>query len=103
MEIDNSKQRIYQVVSMIPSGCVATYGQVAELAGLSRAARLVGTTLSRLPGDSQLPWHRVINSQGRISLPPDSPAYTQQKDRLEQEGVEFAGERLSLRRYRWKP
>ncbi|TQV79479.1 MGMT family protein [Exilibacterium tricleocarpae] len=103
MTDEDTKRRIYQVVSMIPPGRVATYGQVAELAGLSRAARLVGTTMSRLPKDTQLPWHRVINSQGRLSLPPDSPGYARQKDRLQREGVEFIGERLSLRQFRWQP
>ena len=103
MDSEEAKRRIYQVVSMIPAGCVATYGQVAELAGLARAARLVGSTMGNLPRDTRLPWHRVINSQGRISLPPDSPGYARQKQRLEREGIEFIGERLSLRRFRWQP
>ena len=67
------KQRIYAVLAAIPAGVVVSYGQVAELAGLPRAARLVGRTLSALPDDTQLPWHRVVNASGKISMPCDSP------------------------------
>ncbi|RYD89410.1 MAG: methyltransferase, partial [Sphingobacteriales bacterium] len=62
-------QEIYQVVALIPYGKVATYGQIARLAGLPRHARLVGYALNRLGAEHDLPWHPVINAQGRISLP----------------------------------
>ena len=82
-----NQERIWHIVARIPSGRVATYGQVAELAGLPGRARLVGHTLSRLPADTGLPWHRVVNSQGRLSFPPGSPGHARQRERLEAEGV----------------
>ena len=97
------EQRIYAVLAAIPSGAVVTYGQVAELAGLPRAARLVGRTLSKLPGDSTLPWHRVINASGSISLPEDSPGFERQKKRLQEEDVVVTGSRINLKKFRWQP
>jgi methylated-DNA-protein-cysteine methyltransferase related protein len=84
-----AKEKIWQVVAAIPSGKVASYGQVARLAGLGRGARQVGHTLRELPQGSKLPWHRVVNSQGRISLPPGSEGAQLQRGRLEDEGIEF--------------
>lgn len=97
------EQRIYAVLAAIPSGTVVTYGQVAELAGLPRAARLVGRTLSNLPGDSSLPWHRVINASGGISMPEGSPGFDRQKKRLQEEDVVVTGGRISLNQFRWQP
>lgn len=94
------QERIWQVVAAIPKGSVATYGQVANLAGMPRHARLVGRTLSELPGDTKLPWHRVINASLRISLRADSDGHNVQRRRLEAEGVEFVGERVAST-YRW--
>jgi methylated-DNA-protein-cysteine methyltransferase-like protein len=94
--------RIWQVVASIPEGRVATYGDVAEKAGLSRAARRVGRALRSLPPETRIPWHRVINAQGRISLPRDSFSYRTQRDRLEAEGVLFgSGGRIDLQRFGW--
>lgn len=98
--MNDKYRRIYAVVERIPVGCVATYGQVAELAGLSRQARLVGYALHGCP--RHLPWHRVINAKGRISLPPDSTAAMTQRRRLTEEGVVFLGGRVDLTRYRWQ-
>jgi len=95
-------QRIWQVVAMIPEGRVATYGQIAALAGMPRHARLVGRTLALLPKGSKLPWHRVINAAGRISLR-GSDSHMTQRHRLEREGIEFVGERVVLKQYRWQP
>ena len=96
--------RIWQVVATIPRGKVATYGDVARYAGLPGAARRVGAALRGLPSDTRMPWHRVINAQGRISLPEGSSAGDSQRQRLESEGVVFGGNnRLDLRRYRWQP
>ena len=97
------EQRVYAVLAMIPRGSVVTYGQVAELAGLPRAARLVGRTLRNLPEKSNLPWHRVINSSGKISLPPNSDGFKKQKTRLQDEGLLVDGSRISLAKYRWRP
>ena len=96
-------ERIYTVLRAIPAGRVATYGQIAELAGLPRAARLVGTALKKLPPGSTLPWHRVINAAGRISFPRQHPCYRRQRQLLLAEGVIFAGDKVDLRRYRWQP
>jgi methylated-DNA-protein-cysteine methyltransferase-like protein len=100
----DARHRIWQVVAAIPVGKVASYGQVAQLAGLGRGARQVGHVLKRLPEGTRIPWHRVINSQGNISLPAGSPAYYIQKERLEAEGVEVSpGGKIQLRRFRWQP
>lgn len=97
------QQRIYTVLRSIPLGKVVTYGQVAELAGLPRAARLVGTTLKKLPKGSTLPWHRVINSAGKLSFPSEHPNYKRQRQLLTDEGVLFCGEKVNLRQYQWRP
>ncbi len=99
----SNNERIWQIVSQIPKGSVASYGQVAELAGLPKAARLVGNVLKKLPPNSKLPWHRVVNSQGKISLPIGSPGHREQKARLVDEGVMFNGEKVSLKQCRWTP
>ena len=95
------EERIWHVVSQIPEGRVATYGQVAELAGLPRAARKVGRTMSRLPHGSRLPWHRVINAAGRVS--PRGGGEHRQRESLEAEGVVFIKGRVDLSRYGWSP
>ncbi len=94
-------QRIWQVVAMIPLGRVASYGQIAALAGMPRHARLVGRTLRELPKGSKLPWHRVVNASLKISQRPGSGGHIEQKKRLLAEGVEFVGERIP-KAYRWE-
>ncbi len=86
---------------MIPHGKVASYGQIASLAGLPGRARLVGQTMSRLPQGSLLPWHRVIKSCGRLSFPPASRQYARQRQHLEAEGVKFENDRIPLQRFQW--
>jgi methylated-DNA-protein-cysteine methyltransferase-like protein len=93
--------RILAAVRKIPRGKVSTYGNIAEVAGLPRRARLVGTVLRQTPDSRGLPWYRVMNAGGRISLPAGSDAYARQKGRLEAEGVIFRGERVDLQRYGW--
>lgn len=97
-------RQVYAVVVRIPRGKVATYGQVARLAGLPRSARFVGYALSALT-DKSVPWHRVINSRGEISPRSggDEPGEVQRL-RLEAEGIEFdARGRIDLPRYQWRP
>ncbi|HMF42010.1 MAG TPA: MGMT family protein [Polyangia bacterium] len=97
-------RRIYAVVSRIPKGRVATYGQVAMLAGLPRQARFVGRALHELPAHSDVPWHRVVNAAGKISLRADALGHDElQGHLLQREGVRFVGGTLSLARYRWQP
>lgn len=94
--------RIWAVVRQIPRGRVASYAQVAHAAGLPGRARMVGRALSDAGASAKLPWHRVINAQGRIALPKSSEAYIEQKTRLVAEGLCFDGDRLSFARYGWK-
>lgn len=96
--------RIYAVVRRIPRGRVATYGQIAELAGLPGHARQVGYALHALPERSVVPWHRVLNARGTLSLRRASAGEIDQRLRLEREGVRFdASGRVALERLRWRP
>lgn len=95
-------QRFYRVIKKIPRGRVATYGQIAMLSGLPGHARQVGYALHALRGSTTVPWQRVINAAGRISLRPLTGGMSQRM-LLEKEGVVFEGERVSLARYAWTP
>ena len=96
-------QKIYALVRRIPRGRVATYGQIAELAGLEGHARQVGYALHALPPASGLPWHRVINAKGTISARTGSDWGELQRLLLEAEGVEFDGKgRVDLAQVRWR-
>lgn len=98
----DTHRRIHAVVRRIPRGAVATYGQVAELAGLPRHARLVGHVMKALPADTAVPWHRVVNARGRISPRGSDLGGEQiQAQLLRREGVRFAGETIPLERYLW--
>jgi methylated-DNA-protein-cysteine methyltransferase related protein len=100
-ELDANHQ-IWQVVAAIPKGKVATYGGVAQKAGMSRAARRVGQALRGLPANTRIPWHRVVNAQGRISLPEGSVPHRTQRSRLEHEGIHFrTNGSIDLCRYGW--
>ena len=94
------RERIWQVVAAIPGGQVATYGQVARLAGMPSHARFVGRTLSNLPSGTRLPWHRVVNASLRISPRADGAAVAAQRLLLEKEGVSFVGPRIA-RQHLW--
>ncbi|HEX4955929.1 MAG TPA: MGMT family protein [Thermoanaerobaculia bacterium] len=98
-------ERFYAVVRQIPAGQVATYGQVAALAGFARHARQVGYALHALPEGSDVPWQRVINARGEVSPRSEAPGYEgYQRHLLEEEGVAFElGGRVDLRRYGWEP
>lgn len=96
-------QRIYQTIRKIPAGRVATYGQVAELAGLPRQPRQVGYALAALSGESDIPWHRVINAKGEISPRAEPGAEGLQRALLEAEGIEFDEQaRVSFSRFGWQ-
>ncbi|HEX7680194.1 MAG TPA: MGMT family protein [Thermoanaerobaculia bacterium] len=101
--VPDSRTRIYAVVKRIPRGSVATYGQVATLAGLDGHARQVGYALHDLPQRSNVPWHRVINARGEISPRSAGDSHELQRMLLEAEGVAFSLDgRVELKRYRWK-
>jgi len=97
-------EQVWQVIALIPKGQVATYGQVADLAGFPGGARRVGRILSQLPNGTRIPWHRVVNASGGISLPEGSGGYARQRSLLKKEGVAFNKTgRIALRQYRWRP
>lgn len=97
--MNNFEQQVFACVYQIPEGKVATYGDIAKLAGMPSYARQVGKVLSRLPTDSKLPWYRIVNSQGKISLPGDRGDY--QRQQLAAEGILLSTNgTISLKTYR---
>ena len=105
--VQENYARIYAVIKKIPKGKVATYGQIAALAGIPRGARQVGTALRSTPDNAKLPWQRVINAQGRISLRLkdwESGGDDYQRVLLEGEGIAISAEgKIDLQRFRWAP
>jgi methylated-DNA-protein-cysteine methyltransferase-like protein len=94
---------IYQTVNRVPRGKVATYGQIARLAGIAGHARQVGYALHRLPDGSSISWHRIINRKGQISLQSDMLARSLQRALLESEGVVFdKNDTVALKKYQWR-
>lgn len=100
---DEAVEAICDVIRRIPFGWVATYGQVATMAGMPRRARLVGRVLQRLDPAIKIPWHRVVNAKGEISYSPSrNGGDALQRRLLEKEGIKFdARNRLDLERCRW--
>ena len=100
-------ERVWAAVKQIPRGKVATYGQIAALAGMPRHARQAGYALAATPANKKIPWHRVINAQGKISLRLkhwESGHDDLQRILLEAEGVQFDGTgKVDLKRFRWQP
>jgi len=94
--------RIWKVIAGIPRGRVSTYGRIAERAGFPRGARLTAQALRAAPAKLRLPWHRVLNAQGRIAIPENSPSRARQRALLEREGVAFVNGRVNLERYGWQ-
>lgn len=90
-------------MAQIPEGKVISYGELAALAGLGRAARWVGRTLSQLPHDTRLPWHRVLGAGGRLSLAAGTPSGEEQRARLRAEGLTIRNDRVDMRRHGWRP
>ena len=87
------REAVWQLVARIPEGRIATYGQIARLAGYPGHARYVGRTLGNLPKGSKLPWHRVLGADRTVSLR-EGGGHAEQRRRLEQEGVTFVGRRV---------
>lgn len=103
MKNSTNYQRIYEMVRQIPRGTVATYGQIARLAGLAGHARQVGYALHALK-DQAVPWHRVINAQGAISARSIPYYEKRQRHLLEEEGIKFSPQsKVSLALFQWKP
>jgi methylated-DNA-protein-cysteine methyltransferase related protein len=97
----SSHAAIFRTVRRIPKGKVATYGEVAELSGLFGQARLVGYALHSLPEGSDVPWHRVINAAGKISLSDRDGKYEEQKALLKKEGIVFLRETIDRSQFGW--
>ncbi|MDP8267939.1 MAG: MGMT family protein [Candidatus Tenebribacter davisii] len=93
-------KRVVEIIKLIPVGKVATYGQIAQLAGNNKAARQISRILHSSSEKYDLPWHRVINSQGRISMRPGD-GFEMQKAMLESEGVQVIADRIDLIKYKW--
>lgn len=100
--MDQFLVQIFAVIHQIPCGKVTTYGEIAKMAGYPGYARHVGKALGNLPSDSRLPWHRVINSQGKISLKGED--LVRQRTLLIEDGVEVSNDgKVRLKKYRWQP
>lgn len=95
--------RIWDTICDIPPGKVASYGQIAEVAGIPRGARQVGYALRHLPRDSEVPWHRVIQASGKIAFEKDTPQHAEQKKRLQQDDVAVVSGRIDMQKYQWQP
>lgn len=97
-------QKIYAVVRRIPKGRVATYGQIARLAGIGNQPRRIGYALSILDSSNQdVPWHRVINAKGEVSGRWEPDAVRLQRELLLEEGIAFDRKsRVSLEKFQWK-
>lgn len=92
--------RIWRTVARIPRGKVASYGTVARLSGFPTQPRMAGYALHSLPDGIDIPWHRVINSRGQISLPGERGF--EQRRLLEREGILFVRKRIDMKRFGWK-
>ncbi|MGI9290781.1 MAG: MGMT family protein [Gammaproteobacteria bacterium] len=104
MSGNESYRKIWEQAALIPEGHVASYGQIAKQAGLPRrAARMIGRALGAAPTEMNLPWFRVVNAQGKISIPKGSQRYTLQCELLQQEGIEVQDGQLDMAKYRWEP
>ena len=103
MNREARNRRIVETIREIPRGRVASYGQIAEIAGVPRGARQVGYALRQLPAGHDVPWHRVLQASGRIAFAKGSQAYEKQRERLLLENVEVSGGRVDMARFRWQP
>ncbi|MEM9942796.1 MAG: MGMT family protein [Planctomycetota bacterium] len=102
-DFSESAVAIATVMSQIPFGSVATYGQIAALAGYPKNARQVGGLLRKLPPGSGIPWYRVVNCKGEISPRKPAGCAQNQIEILKDEGVEFENGKIDLSKYRWEP
>ena len=95
--------RIWATICDIPEGQVASYGQIAEIAGIPRGARQVGYALRHLPKGHDVPWYRVIQASGRIAFDAGTRSFREQKRRLSHENVVVHNGRVDMKKYRWQP
>ncbi len=96
-------ERIWRTIQSIPAGKVASYGQIADLAGLPGRARLVGKVLGQVPEGMVVPWYRVLRSSGQLAFTKGSLSAEKQKGLLQEEGVVVLNNRVKLMLFGWKP
>lgn len=96
-------RRIWDTIRDIPPGQVASYGQIAEIAGVPRGARQVGYALRHAPESEAIPWHRVVTASGKIAFASGSGPFREQHRRLSHENVPVRSGRVDMGRYRWQP
>jgi len=102
-ELQRRMRRIWAAIRDIPAGRVASYGQIAEHAGVPRGARQVAYALRHVPDDMPVPWHRVIRSSGHLAFERGSRAYRKQAGLLAAENVPMLKGRVDMKKYRWQP
>ena len=103
LDRETRMRRIWETIQDIPRGCVANYGQIAEIAGIPRGARQVGYALRHTPKDMELPWHRVVTSSGKSAFDPNSRHFKTQRERLANEDVAVVNGKVDMNKYRWAP
>jgi len=103
MDAKTRNVRIYDVIESIPPGSVASYGQIAEIAGIPRGARQVAYALRCLPRGHSLPWFRIITASGKLAFPADSAAFKRQQNQLREEGVIVRNGKVNMEQFRWQP
>lgn len=103
MANEDNYQRIWKTTKLIPAGNVASYGQIADLAGLPGRARLVGKAMGYAPKEMQVPWYRVLRSSGQISFPKGSEMAAKQKGLLQEEDVVVLNSRVKMAEFQWQP
>lgn len=97
------QEEVWQWIAAVPRGKVASYGQIARLAGYPRHARHVGAILRELPEGTRLPWHRILRSSGELAFAPGSEAWHRQQQLLANEGITLNKGRVSMPRHQWQP
>lgn len=98
----NTFDRIYDIIQQIPPGKVASYGQIAELVGNRRLARVVGYALHAIPDGSDIPWHRVVKKDGEVFGGAESASGKYQTELLKSEGVGFVDGHVDMKKYQWE-
>lgn len=102
-DMERRRSRILAMVCDVPPGRVASYGQIAELAGVPRGARQVGRALRELPAGQDVPWFRIVTASGKLAFEPGSEAWQRQAGHLAADGVTLTNGRVNMSLYRWQP
>lgn len=103
MNRQDRNRRIWETIRDVPEGSVASYGQIAEITGIRRGARQVGSALRQLPANHDVPWHRIVTASGAIAFAQGSREFLEQCKRLRSENVMVSCGRVDMQKYRWQP